>query len=173
MLLIHDIGEQDRKAFIAIEFLENVTPRRRIARSPLESETLLSARHRSCRCARRRTCLEPSCITATLNRPISSSPNAATPRTFAVGLARKSISRAAAPSSSGPEDPTLEDRDLTTGGSTTPRRSHACLRSRWRSRWMLTLDLFSFGAVLYEMATGHLWLPRKANVRGDVRRHHA
>src|SRR5690242_6163223 len=39
---IHDIGEQDGHAFIAMEYLEGVTLKHRIAEKPLDIETVLS-----------------------------------------------------------------------------------------------------------------------------------
>src|SRR6201984_1382422 len=40
--MIFDIGEQDGKAFIAMEFLEGATLKHRIASRPMELETLLT-----------------------------------------------------------------------------------------------------------------------------------
>ncbi|MGB8914240.1 MAG: protein kinase, partial [Candidatus Sulfotelmatobacter sp.] len=39
---IHDIGEEDGKAFIAMEFLEGITLKYRISGRPLDLETVLS-----------------------------------------------------------------------------------------------------------------------------------
>jgi serine/threonine protein kinase len=39
---IHDIGEQDRQAFIAMEFLDGVTLKHRITGRPLDTDLILS-----------------------------------------------------------------------------------------------------------------------------------
>ena len=49
---IHDIGEQDGKAFIAMEFLEGVTLKHKIGGRPMETRAILLPGHRNCRCPR-------------------------------------------------------------------------------------------------------------------------
>ncbi len=48
---IYDVGEANGQAFIAMEFLEGLTLKHRIAGRPLDTETAADAGDRDCRCA--------------------------------------------------------------------------------------------------------------------------
>jgi serine/threonine protein kinase len=75
---IYDIGEENSRTFIAMEFLDGKTLSHRMARKPLPLEETLELPSRS---PRRWTQLTPrESFIGTSSQPIFSSPNVATPR---------------------------------------------------------------------------------------------
>ena len=157
---IHDIGEDGGRAFIVMEFLDGTTLKHRLAAGALESSELLNMAvgiadgldvahaagvvHRD---------IKPANIFITRNSH---------PKILDFGLAKISAKSAAA---AGQDDLTL-DHAVTERGTTVGTVSYMSPEQVRGENLDARTDLFSFGVVLYEMATGKL--PFDGNTNGVI-----
>jgi len=149
---IYDIGEQDGKAFIAMEFLDGVMLRYRIAGRPLETDLLLSLGIEIA------DALDAAHAAGIIHRDIKTANIFMTKRGHAkvldFGLAKRSDSGTRRESGSGSEDPTIAEKDLTTKNMALGTLNYMSPEQVAGKPLDERTDLFSFGVTLYEMASG-------------------